>query len=319
MPETENFYGEDADLVIVLVNNMPTAAKRATQEQFVGLLTAASHIANLRIRLLTVETLQTRTDEAFRLIRDAQPDALIVTGDEPKARAMIDEPLWPALARLVEWAGDNTIASVWSCLAAHAAAFRLDRVGRQRLPEKLSGLFACEAAADHALAAGLPSSWLVPHSRHNNLDAAELAGRGYTILTQASRIGADSFVKQVRSSLFLLLQGHPEYAPDSLFREYRRDIRRFLSGERGTYPDMPENYFDAATTTTLERLRDEAHRAPSPRLLASVYAAFTAAPAQPGSDAATLLYANWLDYVAMQKAERENAAQWSAQQQRGAA
>jgi homoserine O-succinyltransferase len=298
---------------------MPSAAKRATEKQFVDLLSAASQNLGIGVQILTVDDFLNRTDDTFRALRDVRPDALIVTGDEPQSAAMTDEPLWPALARLVDWAGDNTISSVWSCLAAHAAVFRLDRIARKRLPEKLSGMFACSTAADHELLAQFPATWLVPHSRHNSLDEAELQGNGYTVLSHAARIGADSFVKQVRSSLFMFMQGHPEYAPDSLFREYRRDIRRFLAGERCAYPAMPENYFDPQTVETLTRLRDQAHRSPSPRLLAAVYAAFTAASVQTSNGAPMRLYANWLAHVAEQKADRQDAARWSARRRLGAA
>jgi len=55
------------------------------------------------------------------------------------------------------------------------------------------------------------------------------------------------FVKE-RKSLFLFFQGHPEYDADSLPREYRRDVGRFLRSERESYPGMPKGYFDEATT-----------------------------------------------------------------------
>jgi homoserine O-succinyltransferase len=41
----------------------------------------------------------------------------------------------------------------------------------------------------------------------------------------------------------LFFQGHPEYESDTLFREYRRDVGRFLKGEQASYPAMPERYF----------------------------------------------------------------------------
>lgn len=303
------------ELVIGLVNNMPVAAKRATEQQFVGLLTAAAEHVAAPINVFTVESDARRTAETFRTLRQMQPDALIVTGDEPRRMQMSDEPLWPALAGLVDWAADNTISSVWSCMAAHAAVFRLDAISRARLPRKLSGLYRCTAASDHPLLGNFPRHWLVPHSRHNHVDEGELLDKGYTVLSHAAETGADSFVKPVRGSLFLLLQGHLEYAPDSLFREYRRDIRRFLIGESETYPEMPENYFDRKTARKLAKLRDEAHRAPSPRLLAAVYAVFAEAAIPVIASPAATLYANWLAYLAKEKAERG----WSIHQRRGAA
>jgi homoserine O-succinyltransferase len=41
----------------------------------------------------------------------------------------------------------------------------------------------------------------------------------------------------------LFFQGHPEYESDTLFREYRRDVGRYLKGEQASYPAMPESYF----------------------------------------------------------------------------
>ena len=38
-------------------------------------------------------------------------------------------------------------------------------------------------------------------------------------------------------------QGHPEYDVASLLKEFRRELKRFASGERETAPPVPENYF----------------------------------------------------------------------------
>jgi len=309
-------HSPPADLVIGLVNNMPSAAKRATERQFADLLTTASQALNMRIGWFVLETLQSQCDAALGTLREARPDGLIVTGAEPQSAAMTDEPFWPALARLVDWAGDHTISTVWSCLAAHAAVFRLDQIRRRRLPRKLSGVFACTKAIHHPLLADAPSRWLVPHSRYNNLDETELCRAGYTILSHAPGVGADSFVKQSRASLFLLLQGHPEYGAASLLYEYRRDVRQFLAGQRDGYPDMPEGYFDQDTTRALASLRKQARRKPSPDLLASIDAAITVTPEPSWQPSAVRLYASWLSYLAEQKAAREDAANWPARQWR---
>ena len=55
--------------------------------------------------------------------------------------------------------------------------------------------------------------------------------------------GVDAFAKQ-DGSFFLFFQGHPEYEADTLLREYRRDVGRFLGGEREDYPAMPLGYFN---------------------------------------------------------------------------
>jgi homoserine O-succinyltransferase/O-acetyltransferase len=318
MSERASDPGTAGHLLIGLINNMPIAAKRATNEQFTELLAAAADAAAMHIKFFSIENDASQAENTLRHLRQLLPDALIVTGDEPRRPAMADEPLWPCLARLVDWAAENTISSIWSCMAAHAAVFRLDQITRSRMPQKLSGMYECTAAKDHPLLTDFPARWLVPHSRYNYVDEAELRAKGYTVLSRAPHVGADSFIKPVGDSLFLMLQGHPEYAPDSLFREYRRDIRRFLTGETSIYPEMPANYFDKATARKLGKLREQAKRSHSPRLLASVYAVFAAAMIPVYPSPAVRLYANWLVYLAREKADRQ-APRWSVEPQRGAA
>ncbi|MDQ2762758.1 MAG: homoserine O-succinyltransferase [Pseudomonadota bacterium] len=307
MSEYGSGHSPPAELVIGLINNMPPVARRATEQQFAGLLKTASQGLDITLSLFVVETL-CQGDDVLGLLREARADALIVTGAAPQSTAITDEPLWPALARLIDWAADHTISTIWSCMAAHAAVFRLDQISRKRLPHKLSGVFTCTKVADHALLADAPSTWPVPHSRHNTLDEAELRSKGYTILSHAPRIGADCFVKQSRASLFLLLQGHLEYGPDCLLNEFRRDVRRFLTGQRDHYPDIPETYFNPNVANELARLCEQAGPAPSLELLASVDAATTVAPRQVWHPAGVRLYASWLSYLAEQKVARENAA-----------
>jgi homoserine O-succinyltransferase len=301
-------HSPPAELVIGLVNNMPPGARRATEQQFSGLLNTASQGLDIRLSLFVVETLLSHGDHTLDVLRKAGADALIVTGAEPQSAAITDEPLWPALADLIDWAADRTISTIWSCMAAHAAVFRLDQISRQRLPHKLSGVFTCMRAADHELLASGPSTWPVPHSRHNTLDEVELRDKGYTVLSRAPRIGADCFVKQRGASLFLLLQGHLEYGPDSLLSEFRRDVRRFVMGQRDRCPDIPETYFEPNVVAELTRLCEQAGQAPSLDLLASVDAATTVAPRQVWHEAAVRLYASWLSYLSEQKAARENAS-----------
>lgn len=82
----------------------------------------------------------------------------------------------------------------------------------------------------------------MPHSRFNDLPEERLAQAGYQVLARADGVGADLFVKEC-TSLFVFVQGHPEYDRRALAREYRRDVGRFLSAEREHYPPMPHGHF----------------------------------------------------------------------------
>jgi homoserine O-succinyltransferase len=46
-----------------------------------------------------------------------------------------------------------------------------------------------------------------------------------------------------QNCLFVLVQGHPEYSTSSLLREYKRDLLRYLRGERPVLPPVPLHYF----------------------------------------------------------------------------
>ena len=249
----------DDSIVIGLVNNMPDGALKTTERQFRELLEAAAGTHRVHLRLFSLPEAPrghaslayiAENYENFTSIWTSRLDALIVTGTEPRTALLKEEPYWQSLTRLVDWAQENTTSTIWSCLAAHAAVYHLDGIARQRFPEKLSGVFDCMRAGQHHILAEAPAAWRIPHSRSNDLPAAALTAAGYQILSTSPIAGVDMFIKQGRS-LFVFLQGHPEYDADSLLREYHRDVGRFLRGEREAYPQMPRDYFAVAAAREL--------------------------------------------------------------------
>ena len=248
------------DLKIALVNNMPDAALAAAERQFAGLVEASRGALSVRVDLYALSrvprSVETRVAMAARYgdlddLFAAVPDVLIVTGAEPRAADLADEPYWSELTRLIDWARSGAVrAALYSCLAAHAAVQIANGVRRRRLPAKLCGVYAAEVAQRHELTEGLAAP-LTPHSRYNNLDERELTDNGYLILTRSDRAGVDAFVKQ-GATLEAFWQGHPEYEADTLARELRRDLQRFVSGATGVPPPLPENYLSAEARARLE-------------------------------------------------------------------
>jgi homoserine O-succinyltransferase len=186
-------------------------------------------------------------------------DGLIVTGAEPQADKLNQEPYWGSLVRLVDWAKENTVSAVWSCLAVHGAVFHLDGIERLQLGEKCVGVFKQTKKREHPLLDGAPSSFRIPHSRWNEVSEQSLASSGYSILTSSENAGVDTFVKQMKKSLFVYFQGHPEYDAHSLLGEYRRDVGRFLRREVERYPIMPCGYFDNQARKLLAAFEIKAH------------------------------------------------------------
>jgi homoserine O-succinyltransferase len=143
-----------------------------------------------------------------------------------------------------------------------------------------------------------------PHSRWNEVQADALTACGYTVLTQSAEGGVDSFVKKKKQSLFVHFQGHPEYGAQTLMKEYRRDIRRFLKRERETYPTMPKGYFDAASTKLLTDFRDGAlSDRREERMEELPEAAVSSGLQKTWHASAVTIYRNWLQYVVSKKAD----------------
>ena len=224
-----------------------------------------------------------------------------MTGTEPQATDLQDEPYWGSLTRLLEWADRSTSSTILSCLAAHAGILHLDGIVRRPLGDKRFGVFECVRVGDHPLTAAAPGGLRMPHSRWNDIPEEALRACGYRVLTRSDDAGVDTFVKQ-RQSLFVFLQGHPEYEAVTLLLEYRRDVARYLRSERDTYPPMPQGYFDDATERRLVALRERALGDRREALLAD-FPTETAAAGVRNSwrPSAEQFYRNWLGYLAWAK------------------
>jgi homoserine O-succinyltransferase/O-acetyltransferase len=298
------------DITIGLVNIMPAMAMRRTERQFTFLLNLASPRHKIHLKFFTILDLYPENIATFHLDHDYEDiavlwnsklDGLIITGTEPQAASMVDEACWPMLAKLVDWTSENTISTIWSCFAAHAAVFRMDGIRRQPFAAKLSGVFECMKVAEHKIVATAPARWLVPHSRYNTLNEEELCESGYRVLSRSPRVGADMFVKQFENSQFVFFQGHPEYDADTLYGEYCRDIKRYLNGHRTTYPNKPEGYLDGDTIAAFAELQVKAHLPAKLTHLADLNGLAIETLKHPWQEPARQLYAGWLSSIRTQR------------------
>jgi homoserine O-succinyltransferase len=301
-----------APLTLGLVNNMPDAALSATERQFAALLAAAGVAVELKFLFLA----DVERGEAARAILDeryadaetlptAGLDGLIVTGAEPKAAELSQEPYWRQLTAVMDWSEAQAVPVLWSCLAAHACVLHRDGVRRRPLAAKCSGVFPVEGAGEHPLLAGAPRKMVMPHSRWNALAETDLAAAGHHILTRSAEAGVDAFAKGPA----LFFQGHPEYDADSLMREYCRDAGRFLRGERDIHPALPAGSLDAATARLFEDLAEAAKADRRPERLGDYLKLLRQTKlGQPWRPTAISIVGNWLGAIAARKAGRLEAA-----------
>ena len=296
---------------VALINNMPDAALEDTELQFFELLDDASNDLPVFLKLYSLTGVP-RSDRGKPHVNEFyfgmddlwnnEFDAVIMTGTEPRQPNLRDESYWPALANVLDWAETNTISTVLSCLAAHAGVLYSDGINRHPLSDKQFGVFDFTKAANHQLTAGAGEGVRFPHSRWNEVQADALTASGYLVLTQSAEGGVDTFVKKKKRSLFVHFQGHPEYGAQTLLKEYRRDIRRFLKRERETYPSAPKGYFDAAATRLLTDFRDVALSDRREELMEGFpEAALTGSLQKTWHSSSMSIYRNWLQYVVAKK------------------
>ena len=296
------------DIHIGLVNNMPDSALEATERQFLALLEAAAGDMAIRVTFYAIAEVP-RGDSGRRYVSayrpvsdlwDARLDGLIVTGTEPRAATLEAEPYWDSLTRLMDWADRNTTSSIWSCLAAHAAVLRLDGICRRKLEAKRFGVFECTQGSPHPLTYGAPICMRMPHSRWNDLPEDALRSAGYRVVSR-SGAGVDAFAKH-RTSLFLCFQGHPEYEEDTLLKEYRRDVKRYLKCETDVYPNMPHGYFDDEAREVCMELQKRAMSDRREELSAQF--PIVSSVTNTWHNTAVYLYRNWLSYLVARRQSR---------------
>ena len=153
----------------------------------------------------------------------------------------------------------------------------------------------------------------MPHSRHNGLPGEALRSCGYRLLSWSDEAGADLFVAE-RASLFLFVQGHPEYDPLALYREYRRDVKRFLAGETPNYPELPRGYFDPASEAAFVDFRARAIARRDAGLIGAFPAIAETAVRSCWREPARQLYANWLSYLAQPETGARRPERWLTRQ-----
>jgi homoserine O-succinyltransferase/O-acetyltransferase len=316
-PAVENADGETDVLRIALVNNMPDAALEDTELQFFELLGAAAGDAHLSLELFSLPSLpradlgQKHVANFYSGIDDllgSRFDGAIITGTEPRRQNLREEPYWPELLQVLNWAENNTASTVLSCLAAHAGVLASEGIPRNPLGDKQFGVFEYRKVAQHALTSGIGDSMRMPHSRWNEVKADALAAGGYQVLTQSADAGVDLFVKRMQKSMFVHFQGHPEYGSRTLLKEYRRDIKRFLRQERESYPSAPQGYFNAAASQLLADFQEKAIEKRGEEILADFPEASVVATLQNSWQAsASAVYKNWLQYLRSAKSENRAA------------
>ena len=258
---------EIRELHVGLLNMMPDGALQVTERQFFKLIGESNRIAQFYVHPFTLPALergaeaQAYIDEYYESFEDLQCDgldALIITGANVSDPDLTKAAFWEPLQDVMEWAWENVTSTLCSCLATHAVMQFQYGQTRTPLPHKRWGVYKHHATERmHPLMRGVNTVFNAPHSRHNEITRAQFADAGLKVLS----VDADDHVHIAVSKdgiRQLLFQGHPEYEMLSLYKEYQREVTRFVDGEREDYPPCPENFMNDDVQRLMHAVRQSA-------------------------------------------------------------
>ena len=249
-------------LNIGFLNMMPDAAVSATERQFLRLLGSNNNVNcfffpfNIAGVNRTPE-LKSHIDNFyldFDQIKAKQLDALVVTGANVSQPLLSNESFWDELIKVLDWAKENVISTICSCLATHAAVKVFYDIDRRHLGKKCWGVYPHEDVdQQHVLTSKVKPNISMCHSRFNDISADSFIDNDISILINSHEVGVQLAAEKDMSVVYF--QGHPEYDDISLLKEYKREIINYLSGMRSDYPPVPQNYFDSASLSVADKYK----------------------------------------------------------------
>ena len=273
MTEYRAFHQDIRPLELLILNLMPTKIVTETQllrklsnsplQVHVELLQTSSHVSQ-NTDASHLSSFYTTFDQ----IKDHKYDGMIITGAPVENLDFTDVDYWDELCAIMEWSKTHVHSTLHICWGAQAGLFYHYNVPKYSLPQKLFGIFPHTTLKKQSpLFRGFDDVFYVPHSRYTENHAEDILARPELELLAVSE-QAGVFAVKSRDNRHFFITGHPEYDPDTLAKEYFRDI------DKGIDINMPANYF----------LNND--------------------PAQPPlvrwRSAAQLFYTNWLNYYVYQ-------------------
>ena len=242
MTDTRAMTQDIRPLQILILNLMPTKVDTETQ------LTRLLGNTPLQVEL---ELLQTSTHKAhnaseehmiafyktFDQIKTKYYDGMIITGAPVELMEFEEVDYWEELCEIMEWSKTHVHSTLYICWGAQAGLYYHYGIKKHKLPEKLSGVYKHTLEYKTGmLFRGFDDEFYVPHSRNTTVDEAEVAAcPDIKIISKSPEAGI--FAVKSNDDRQIFIMGHSEYDPDTLKKEYLRDLAA------GIDPKIPCNYF----------------------------------------------------------------------------
>ena len=173
----------------------------------------------------------------FEKIKKNKYDGLIITGAPVEQMDFSEVRYWREITEIFDWAKTNVTSTFFICWAAQAALYYYYNIPKYPLQRKISGVF--EHTLNEPLNPifrGFDDMFYVPHSRYTEIRREDLKKLPeLSILSESEEAGI--YMVMAREGREFFVTGHSEYAPDTLDKEYKRDLEKKLD------IDIPANYY----------------------------------------------------------------------------
>ena len=273
MTEYRAIHQDMRPLSLLILNLMPT--KIVTETQLLRKLSNSPLQVEVEL-LQMVSHISQNTDAdhlssfytAFDKIKDRKFDGMIITGAPVENLDFTNVDYWPELCRIMDWSTTHVHSTLHVCWGAQAGLYYHYGIPKYTLEKKLFGVFPHTALKKQSpLFRGFDDVFYVPHSRHTENHLEDIQRIPELELLAVSEEAGVFAVKSEDNRRFFIT-GHPEYDPDTLAKEYFRDV------DRGLPIEIPKHYFpgDDPALPPIVRWRS----------------------------AAQLFYTNWLNYYVYQ-------------------
>lgn len=178
--------------------------------------------------------------KTFDEIKENRYDGLIITGAPVERLEFEDVDYWQEMEKILEWSKRHVFSSFFICWASQAALYHFYGIKKYELKEKLTGVYCHHTNVEkmkRKILRGFDYQFYAPHSRYTTIKREDIELiDNLDILASSNEAGVYLIAEKDGSRFFVT--GHPEYDPDTLDKEYRRDLA--ISNDA----TMPKNYYE---------------------------------------------------------------------------
>jgi homoserine O-succinyltransferase len=173
----------------------------------------------------------------FDILSKEKFDGMIITGAPVEQMSYEDVFYWDEISQIFAWAKTHVTSTLYICWAAQAGLYYHYGIPKYPLDKKMFGIFRQNILdVQLPIFRGFDDEFMMPHSRHTELRHSDILSHPDLMLIAESEVSGVSMV-MARNGREFFITGHLEYAPDTLDKEYRRDV-----GKRDDV-EMPINYY----------------------------------------------------------------------------